>query len=66
LGVDLGGSVRRTEFFPSSKKANRNLEEKSGRFAGMTAADMRAMFFIYLALIVAGLLGFTLIGLLER
>jgi hypothetical protein len=28
--------------------------------------DMRAMFLIYVALIAAGLVGFTLVGLLER
>jgi hypothetical protein len=32
----------------------------------MSADDMRAMFVIYLVLIVAGLIGFTLIGLLQR
>jgi hypothetical protein len=32
----------------------------------MSADIMRAMFIIYLALIVAGLVGFTLIGLLQR
>jgi len=29
-------------------------------------ANMRAMFLIYLTLIVAGLVGFTLIGVLQR
>jgi len=32
----------------------------------MPAGDMRAMFIVYLVLIVAGLVGFTLIGLLQR
>jgi hypothetical protein len=32
----------------------------------MSAVTMRAMFVIYLALIVAGLAGFIVIGLLER
>lgn len=35
-------------------------------FAGRSAGDMRAMFAIYLALIFAGLIGSTLIGLLQR
>jgi hypothetical protein len=32
----------------------------------MAADDMRAMFFLYLTLIAAGLVGFTLLGLLQR
>jgi hypothetical protein len=32
----------------------------------MSADDMRTMFFVYLTLIVAGLIGFTLVGLLQR
>ena len=32
----------------------------------MSADDMRAMFLIYLTVIVAGLVGFTLVGLLQR
>jgi hypothetical protein len=32
----------------------------------MSADTMRTMFMIYLALIVAGLVGFTLLGLLQR
>jgi len=32
----------------------------------MSADTMRAMFVIYLTLIVAGLIGFTLLGLLQR
>jgi hypothetical protein len=32
----------------------------------MAADDMRAMFFVYLILIAAGLFGFTLLGLLQR
>lgn len=32
----------------------------------MCASTMRAMFVIYLALIAAGLVGFTLLGLLQR
>jgi hypothetical protein len=32
----------------------------------MSASTMRAMFMIYLVLIAAGLVGFTLLGLLQR
>jgi len=32
----------------------------------MSVGDMRAMFFIYMAMIVVGLAGFTLLGLLQR
>ena len=32
----------------------------------MPADIMRVMFFLYLALIAAGLVGFTLLGLLQR
>jgi hypothetical protein len=32
----------------------------------MSADEMRAMFFIYLAVIALGLAGFTLLGLLQR
>jgi hypothetical protein len=37
------------------------------RFPGMSSADaMRTMFLIYLTVIAAGLVGFTLVGLLDR
>lgn len=32
----------------------------------MSASTMRVMFVIYMTLIVAGLIGFTLLGLLQR
>src|ERR1044071_4925264 len=63
VGVDLGGRF-------ASRRGSRSTERHTGNwnafFAGMSAGDMRAMFTIYLALIVAGLVGFTLIGLLPR
>jgi len=36
------------------------------RLAGMSASVMRTMFLIYLVVIAAGLVGFTLLGLLQR
>jgi hypothetical protein len=63
LGVDLGGSVRRTTFSRLTKRQTENWNELT---TGMSADIMRAMFIIYLALIAVGLVGFTLIGLLQR
>jgi hypothetical protein len=59
-GGSIWGSVRQSERFPIAAKANRKLERSSR----VCRQPMRAMFTIYLALIVAGLVGFTLIGLL--
>jgi len=44
----------------------RQTENWNSRSAGMSADIMRTMFMIYLALIAAGLVGFTLLGLLQR
>ncbi len=36
------------------------------RFAGMSRGGMRTMFLIYLTVIVLGIVGYSLVGLLER
>jgi hypothetical protein len=56
---------------PPNRKQNRVRRRATGprdgcvRFAGMPARDMRAMFVLYLAVIASGIVGFTLVALLE-
>jgi len=63
VGVDLGG---RFAAITCSRVTKRQTENWNSRSAGMSADIMRTMFMIYLALIAAGLVGFTLLGLLQR
>ena len=68
-GVDLGERSPLPDF-PLLRQAKpeygREVAFDGGRSRGMAADDMRAMFFVYLTVIAAGLVGFTLLGLLQR
>jgi hypothetical protein len=53
-------------FLEGKPEIGRDPAFAGGSVAGMSAVDMRAMFFIYVVVIAAGLVGFTLLGLLQR